>query len=117
MTVRVDGQNVVRLTWAPGVRIDERLATAAMAMVDELNAGQQRPLLVMMAEIAELTRGARQVFTYRCSASRIALLGASAVDRMLANFFSGVSRAPVPTRFFTSEPAAMAWLLDAGTAP
>ncbi len=108
---------MVRLTWEPGVRIDGELATAAMAMVDELNAGQQRPLLVTMTDIAEVTRSARQAFTRECSASRIALLGDSPVDRMLANFFAGVFRAPVPTRFFTSEAAAVGWLLDAGTAP
>jgi hypothetical protein len=31
---------------------------------------------------------------------------------VIANFALGVSAVPVPTRFFTSEPAALAWLRD-----
>ena len=53
------------------------------------------------------------MFTRPCSASRIALLGASAVDRVIANFALGVSSVPVPTKFFTSADAALAWLADA----
>jgi len=65
---------------------------------------------VSMTGTAELSRDARVVFTRRCSASRIALVGRSAVDRVIANFALGVSSVPVPTRFFTSEPAAVGWL-------
>ncbi len=36
--------------------------------------------------------------------------GRSAVSRVVANFALGAS--PMPTRYFTSEAAAIAWLLD-----
>ena len=47
-------------------------------------------------------------------ACRIALLGASAVDRVRASLVPEPGRVgyPVPTRFFTSETAAVAWLLE-----
>jgi len=110
MAFDVEPDGLVRLSWGPGVRITEELAAAAMARVDELNGDAEHPLLVSMTGTAELTRGARMVFARRCSASRIALLGSSAVDRVIANFALGVSAVPVPTRFFTSEPAAVSWL-------
>jgi hypothetical protein len=46
--------------------------------------------------------------------TRIALLGESAVDRVRASFGPRIGRAghPVPTRFFTSEAAALAWSLE-----
>lgn len=36
----------------------------------------------------------------------------AAVDRVLANLGLAVSGGPGPTRLFTSEPAALAWLCD-----
>jgi hypothetical protein len=115
MAVKVDARGVVRLTWQRGLRITEELAQEAMALVDVTNADRERPLLVVMTGTAELTRGARMTFSRRCSASRIALLGSSPVDRVIANFALGVSAVPVPTRFFTSEARATAWLGNGAT--
>ena len=112
MALSVDATDVVRLSWDPGLRITGDLAAEAMTMVDALNGDRERPLLVDMTGTAVLTREARQRFSLRCTASRIALLGTSAVDRVIANFALGVSATPVPTRFFTAEPAALAWLRD-----
>lgn len=110
MTVRIDAQGFVRLSWVPGLQLTAELARAAMAWVDELNTELGLPLLVDMTGTAVLTRDARIVFTEKCSASAIALLGRSAVDRVLANFALGVNPTPVPTRFFTAESAAVTWL-------
>jgi hypothetical protein len=112
LAVCVDPTGVVRLSWMPGLRITGPLAADAMAAVDQLNREEERPLLVDMTGTAALTRDARQTFANKCSASRIALLGSSAVDRVIANFALRVNSVPVPTRFFTSEPAALAWLRD-----
>ena len=116
MSVRVDPSDVVRLEWAPGLQISKELAEVAMRAVDELNDGRERPLYVDMTGTAVLTRDARKVFTAKCSASRIALVGRSAVDKVLANFSLSVSTVPVPTRFFTSEPTAIDWLCDGRSA-
>ncbi len=110
--VGVDLRGFVRLSWDRNLRITGEMARAAMALVDATNAGRERPLLVDMTGTAALTREARMTFSRRCSASRIALLGSSPVDRVIANFALGVSAVPVPTRFFTSEPLAVAWLTD-----
>ena len=71
--------------------------------------------MVDMSGTATLSRDARKVFTRRCSASRIALLGRSSVDRVIANFALGVNTTPVPTKFFTSTDAATTWLVDDDT--
>jgi hypothetical protein len=112
MSVGVDPAGIVRLSWMPGLRITGYLAANAMAAVDTLNGQKERPLLVDMTGTAVVTREARQVFTRKCTASRIALLGKSAVDKVLVNFALAVNPVPAPTRFFTSEPAALAWLRD-----
>ena len=112
VSLYVDHHDVVRLAWKPGLEIDGDLATTAMRAVDDLNDGSRRPLCVDMTGTAGLTRDARQAFMRPCSASRVALLGRSAVDRVLVNFALSVSPIPVPTRFFTSESSALAWLQD-----
>jgi hypothetical protein len=107
----VTPRGIVRLTWRPGLCISGLLAAHAMTAVDALNGDQQRALLVGMAGTATPARAARQRFGHRCSASRIALLGESVVDRVHASFLPDLRRAgfPVPTSFFT-RPASGAGL-------
>ena len=104
---------LVRLKWAPGVRITESAATTAMADVNRVCGADRYPMLVDMTETESVTRAARNVFTIPCAANVIALLGKSPVDRVIANFVLGVSKLPTPTRFFNAEPAALSWLREA----
>lgn len=112
--VHVAPHGFVRLRWTPGLVITAALVVEAMAAIDALNGALERPLLVEMAGAESPTIQAREHFGRRCTASRIALLGESPVDRVRASFAPGGRAAgfPVPTRFFMSEPAALAWLLD-----
>ncbi|MCO4255192.1 DUF7793 family protein [Pseudarthrobacter cellobiosi] len=107
----LDGQGVIQLKWPRGVSITESDAEAAMQKVNDLCGARRHPMLVDMAATAQVSRGARAVFGRPCQASRIALLGASPVDKVLANFILGINKLPCPTRFFTSRDDAMAWLL------
>ena len=110
--VGLEPPGLIHLVWDPHVRIEEADAQAAMVAVNDIADGAEYPLLVDMASTASVSRKARSVFSIPCAASRIALLGASPVDRVLANFFLGVHVAPCPTRFFTSRTEAMSWLMD-----
>lgn len=104
----VDG--LLHLRWRPGVHIQVEDARAAMAKVNDACGTERRGMLVDMAAVGSVSREARSVWSIPCSASRIALLGKSPVDRVLANFFLGVHVPPCPTRFFTSRSEAMEWL-------
>lgn len=106
------GGGVVQLRWPRDASISEQDAENAMRQVNELCGQSRRPMLVDMATTAQVSRGARAVFGRPCQASRIALLGASPVDKVLANFILGINKLPCPTRFFTSRDDAMAWLLS-----
>lgn len=108
LTLGADG--VVRLTWPRDAVITGADAERAMLRVNELCGDDRHPMLVDMATTSDVTRGARAVFGRPCQASRIALLGISPVDRVLANFFLGINAAPCPTKFFTSEREALTWL-------
>ncbi len=106
--LREDG--LVHLRWLPGISIEVGDARAAMAKVNDVCQGVPRPMLVDMAAVASVSREARGIWSIPCDASRIALLGRSPVDRVLANFFLGVHIPPCPTRFFTSRGEATDWL-------
>jgi hypothetical protein len=109
-----DSSGILRLEWARGVVIDAPNAQLAMDRVNKLCGGRPTPLLIDMATTQSVSRAARAVFAKRCDARAIALLGSSAVDRVLANFFLGVNSAPVPTRFFTNGDEAVRWLTAQG---
>jgi hypothetical protein len=109
-----DSDGILRLEWTRGVVLDAHNAQLAMDRVNEMCGGRPTPLLIDMATTESVSRAARAVFAKRCDASAIALLGSSAVDRVLANFFLGVNAAPVPTRFFTDDDEAVRWLASQG---
>lgn len=109
-TLELADAGILRLRWERGVQIEAGDAQGAMDLVNELSGAGSHPMLVDMATTASVSRGARAVFAKPCAASRIALLGSSPVDRVIANFFLGVHTPPCPTRFFTSREEALAWL-------
>jgi hypothetical protein len=109
-TVELRSDGLIHLIWEPRVRIEQEDAKAAMAAVNEIAGEITYPMLVDMATTESVTRAARSVFSIPCAANRIALLGASPVDRILANFFLGVHIPPCPTRFFTSRTESLKWL-------
>ena len=109
-TVELRSDGIIHLIWEPNVRIELQDARAAMAAVNQIAGEVTYPMLVDMATTEDVTRAARSVFSIPCAANRIALLGASPVDRIIANFFLGVHIPPCPTRFFTSRTESMKWL-------
>jgi hypothetical protein len=109
-TVELGADGVIHLIWEPRVRIEIEDAQAAMAAVNLMAGDNTYPMLVDMATTENVSRDARSVFSIPCAANRIALLGASPVDRIIANFFLGVHIPPCPTRFFTSRDESMKWL-------
>ncbi len=112
----VDRHGVLQLKWSRNATIGSNDAEAAMHMVNELCGQRECPLLVDMATTSKVSRGARAVFARTCQASPVALLGASPVDKVLANFVLALNAPSRPKRFFTSRTEAMAWLLSGTTA-
>ena len=110
--VALQASGIVHLIWMPHARIEAVDARAAMAAVNEVCGGTEYPMLVEMATTETVTREARAVWSSPCAASRIAHLGSSPVDRVVANFFLGIHIPPCPTRFFTSRNEAISWLLQ-----
>ena len=75
--------------------------------------GRAMPVLVDMRGIRSQSREARLYFEgpqAELATRAVALLIGSPVSRVLANFFMRVRPQRIPTRLFTSEVDALAWL-------
>jgi hypothetical protein len=103
---------VLHLRWAPGQAINEEGALAAVAAAKKLCGSRRYPMLVTLAAPVWLSCRARKVLTLPGPATRIALLGSSPVDAVMAKFFLAGNAMPCPARYFTSADKAMAWLMD-----
>lgn len=101
---------VICLTWAPGSTIEGEDAKAANAVVVRLCRGRRYPLLVNITGTRTVTHAARGLFTSVSSATRIAVVGSSPVDAIIATFCLRRCPPPCPARFFASRAAAMRWL-------
>jgi hypothetical protein len=112
MTLRFDPPGVLRLTWAPHLRITGELAKESVRAAEDLSDGVPQPMLVDITGSAVTTRDARFVFADTTAVSRLVLLGRSAVHRVIANFTLRVEPPMIPVRYFTDEAAALEWLLD-----
>lgn len=108
----MDEHGVLQLKWARNAIIRTSDAEAAVHMVNEVCGETERPLLVNMATTTSVSRGARAVFAQACQASPVALLGASPVDKVIANFVLAMNKKTRPKRFFTSRTEAMEWLTN-----
>ncbi|QDG89040.1 STAS/SEC14 domain-containing protein [Pseudarthrobacter sp. NIBRBAC000502770] len=108
LTLRPDG--ILQLVWAPGAYVDEDDAVSAVTMMNQVSPDHDRPLLVDMRNIGNTSTRARDVFVRPHAVSRVALLGESPVDEVIASFFTGVRQPQRPTRYFTSEAKALSWL-------
>lgn len=109
-TVELGADGVLHLVWRPGTFLVADDVHAAMAKVNEVADGAEYPMLIDIENIQSVTRQAKSVFSVRCAASRIALLGSHPVSRVIANFAMARRTLPCPTRFFTSRGEAMTWL-------
>ncbi|WP_307612707.1 STAS/SEC14 domain-containing protein [Pseudarthrobacter sp. W1I19] len=111
-TVKLSADGIIHLVWQPGIVLESDDVHAAMDRVNEISGGSEYPMLVDMGVTKAVTRQAKSAFQIPCAASRIALLGSSPVDRIIANFTIERQALPCPTRFFTSRDEALVWLLD-----
>lgn len=100
---------IIESVWRPGSFVDVDDAKDAMLAVARISGGTPMPMLSEMTDV-EISAAARYEFAQTTGVLAIAVLGASAVDRVVA---AAMSRHTLyPHEFFTSRNAAMTWLAD-----
>lgn len=114
-TIRMEAQGLVRITHHPGAvqTLDDAQATSAV--VNNLIGGQQVRLLIDMRRIKSQDREVREYYTqqgYAIGLQAVAILVGSPVSRVIGNLYIGFNKSNIPTRLFTSEAEAIAWLKE-----
>ena len=105
-----EAAGVVRTDWLPGAVCGIEEARAVDAEIQALGRGKVLSL-VDLRDVTSIDRPAREFFMDRNPGYRaVALVAGSPSTRMLANFFLGLKRGPIPVKMFTEEDAAIAWL-------
>jgi hypothetical protein len=111
--LRPDGIELI--AWNPGFTINAELAQAGVDAGREVAGSETRRLLIDMRTSGVMDKQARAIFAAETDwVHAVALWVASPMSMVIANFFLGVSRAPRPTRMFTEEVDAVAWLMAHG---
>ena len=96
-----------------GAEVTLEDARENVALCRRMNAGRKRPVLVDLRAIKSQTAEARGYLAGREGAEicqAVGLLIGSPLSRVLGNFYLGMNKPMVPTRLFTSEEEAQAWL-------
>lgn len=106
---REDGY--VRVEWNEGVTVREQDALDLVQRLEEVSPDRCDPMLVILNSMVSVDAPGQTVFADRLNVAALALVGPSAVDRMIATFFDGVHRPRYPTRYFAEPEAARDWLL------
>lgn len=103
---------ILRVDHAPGTHVREPEALEILHLCIEVTQGTVTPVLVDIRRLGSIDRAARRIFSHSTMASRLALLLGSPTSRVIGNFFMGLGRMSIPTRLFTDEAAAVAWLVQ-----
>lgn len=104
-----DENQIARLAWSPGALCDLMTAEQVDREVQALDRGKVR-LLVDLRPDAAIDRAARHFFiNLHAHYVAVGMLAGSPATRMLANFFIGLKRGPIPVRLFTDETEAVDW--------
>lgn len=112
VTVELSSQEFLHVRWTPGSIVTETDAKALKTRAAELSSGRTLPMLVEMASMKWIDRRATEIFAEPWPLARMALVGASPVDEVIASFYTSRHNHACPTRFFTSMDEAMTWLTE-----
>ncbi len=109
-----DPRGFVRATMRQGVEMNLLDSQEALAATERVARGRTR-VLVDSRGLRYQTKDARDHFASEEAAritSRVALLVASPVSRMIGNFFLRRHTQRTPTKLFSDEQEAIEWLLS-----
>jgi hypothetical protein len=111
----LDERGFVRAHLDRGASLQLEDAREAIAATWVVAGERPRPVLVDMTQVREESREARLYFVSDEAVRRysaVAILVASPVSRVIATFFLRLATHKVPTRMFSNESEAIAWLVE-----
>jgi hypothetical protein len=114
-TVGAEPDGTVVLVFEPGCQLNAENTVGVVRAHIAAAAGQKRPTLTDLRGMRSATREARELGAAADVVAvtlRMAILVGNPVTRVLGNFFVLVTGPKYPTKIFTEEAAARAWLRE-----
>jgi hypothetical protein len=109
----LEDDGIVRVKVKPNIQIALQDAQVCIRAVSDVCGGKRHPALIDMRGLVGMDREARLYFAGEETAkveSAAALIIESPLSKAIGNFFMGLNKPIIPTRLFTSEAEALAWL-------
>ena len=106
-TLNVDAEGTFHLRWTPGSAVSAADADAVVAAVQGVTGPSLQPMLVEVVDVC-MSPGARATLLGMHFVSAVALVGATAVDRVMAAAL--LREQDCPHGYFTSVEDAREWL-------
>ncbi|MDQ0736179.1 DUF7793 family protein [Arthrobacter agilis] len=103
-------QGVLWIEWSEGTSVGDTDAVTLIERADAISRDAYPPMLVQLNGMVTLTRNALLRFAKDLDVVAMAIVGPSAVDKAIADFFTEVHEPPYPTRYFQHQEHALAWL-------
>jgi hypothetical protein len=113
--VRLEADMVARVTIFPGAIQTLADAKENVQALEAVSQGRPFRALTDIREMKSQDRDARAFYSdpsHTESLVAVAILVGSPVSRLIGNFFMGFNKSSTPTRIFTSEAEAIAWLKE-----
>lgn len=111
---------ILAIVHRENARIDPASTRQVIALHVSLAAGRKTPVLVDVRNVRHMDRESRELASgpdVAAVTSRLAIVVGNPVSAVIGNFFLLVSRPNYPTRLFTDDAAARAWLLQPDPQP
>lgn len=112
-TVRACPDGIVRVVVKPGAELTLEDVREHFTSGAKYMGGGKSSVLVDTSKVKSVSRAAREFVSSPEAEAYIAaqaIVVGSPVSRLIGNFFLGLNRTSFPTKLFTSESEAVAWL-------
>ena len=112
-TVALNGEGIITVRVRAGAAQTIADAEANLAAALQLRNGQRRPILVDISRAVPLDAEVRRYYSgpvLQGFSALALLIHASPLGRMIGNVYLRIANTAIPTRLFTSEDSAVAWL-------
>ncbi|WP_400160394.1 hypothetical protein [Arthrobacter sp. BPSS-3] len=110
VSLEVEGEAFLRITFRPGSRITGADGIRVREQLLALTGGTGCVVLLQVTGVDYVSREAVRVFSEAVTVKAFAFLGRTPMDRVIAHGRRGLPLPLCPSRYFTDESEALAWL-------
>lgn len=113
--VTLGDDGICRFDYLPNSEVTYEDAEEIIAAYMKLSDGKRVPIYADANKIKSFDRDARNYLAsddFAAHTSAVAILVGTPLSKVLGNFYLGVQKPATPTRLFSTEDAALAWLTN-----